>query len=134
MTTGTVSRGQRIVVALMVTLLAALAWSLCKGILELGVGLLAVAVLGGWSIGAVVRPIRRAPLIAIAFSVLAWLGGLVGTWLIAMALLQASSRTFIERLGATPFVDWLSPQFGLLEIISLLLFMGSAAYGARPGR
>jgi hypothetical protein len=31
-------------------------------------------------------------------------------------------------------VDWLSPQFGLLEIISLLLFMGSAAYGARPGR
>lgn len=134
MTAVSVHRGRRLIEALLVALLTALAWSLCKGILELGIGLLVVAVVGGWSIGTVLRPIRRAPLIAILFSVLAWLGGLVGTWLIAMALLQASSRTFLERLEATPFVDWLSPQFSLIEIIGLLLLIGAAAYGARPGR
>lgn len=129
-----VRQGRRLLQALLVTLLAALAWTMLKGVLELGVGLLAVAVIGGWGIGAVLRPIRRGRVIAVGFAALAWLCGLLGTWLIAMALLPGSSRTFTERLEATPFVDWLAPQFGLLEIISFGLFMAAAAYGARPSR
>lgn len=115
-------------------LLAALAWGLLKGILELGVGLLAVAILAGWVIGALLRPIRHGLSLALALAALAWLGGLLCTWLISMALLPGSSRTFLERLEATPFIDWLSPQFGLVEIVGLLLFTGAAAYGARPIR
>ena len=118
--------------ALLVALLAALAWALLKGILELGLGLLVVAALGGWSIGAVLRQVRPAPLLAAAIAALAWLGGLLLTWLVAMAILPGSSRTFLERVEGTPFIDWLSPQFGLLEIAGLLLFVVAAAYAARP--
>jgi hypothetical protein len=50
----------------------------------------------------------------------------------AMALLQASTRTFLERLSSTPFVDWLSPQFGWLETAGLVLYIVAALYGARP--
>lgn len=120
-----------LVEALAVALVAALAWGVLKGILELGVGLLAVAVAGGWAIGAVMRMGRGSPLLAIGIAMLAWLGGLLCTWLIAMAILPGSARSFFERIAATPFLDWLSPQFGLVEIAGLVVYMAAAAYGAR---
>jgi hypothetical protein len=120
--------------ALLVALLAALVWGLLKGVLEIGIGLLPLALLGGWLIGTVLRPVPRAPWLAVALAALAWVAGLLFTWLVAMALLPASSRTFLERLQGTPFTDWLSPQFGLVEVATLLLYMAAAAYGARPGR
>ena len=113
-------------------LLAAAAWALLKGILELSLGLLALAAFGGWAIGAVLWQVRAAPLLAMAIAALAWLGGLVGTWLVAMAILPASVRTFPERLESTPFLDWLAPQFGVVEIAGLVVFLIAAAYGARP--
>jgi hypothetical protein len=128
------STGAAVVEALLIAVLVALAWGLLKGILEIGIGLLPLAVLGGWLIGAVLRPTPRAPWLAVAVAALAWLAGLLFTWLIAMALLPASSRTFLERLQGTPFTDWLSPQFGLVEVAALLLYMAAAAYGARPSR
>ena len=45
--------------ALAVAALAALAWALMKGILEFGAGLLGVAVVVGWGIGALLG--RRTP-------------------------------------------------------------------------
>jgi hypothetical protein len=114
--------------------LAALAWALLKGILELGPGLLGVALVGGWSIGALLRPVRAAPWLAGAIAALAWLAGLLLTWMVALAILPASSRTFVERLESTPFLDWISPQFGLLEMAGLLLYVLAALYGARPRR
>jgi hypothetical protein len=54
------------------------------------------------------------------------------TWVTAMALLQESTRTFVERLQSTPFLDWLGPQFGWLEIAGLVLYVGAALFGARP--
>ncbi len=118
----------------MVATLAALAWALLKGILEFGPGLLGVAVVGGWAIGALLWQVRATPLLAGAIAALAWLLGLVLTWLIAMAILPGSSRTFIERVEGTPFLDWLSPQFGLLEMAGLVLYVLAALYGARPRR
>jgi hypothetical protein len=117
--------------ALFIGLLAAVAWALLKGILELGFGLLAVAVLGGWGIGFLLRQVRASPLLAVALGTLTWVSALVLSWLLAMAILPGSSRTFIERVEGTPFLDWLSPQFGLIEILSLAMFSGAAAYGAR---
>ena len=128
------SRAAAIVEALLVAALAALAWALLKGILEFGPGLLGVAVVGGWAIGALLWQVRATPLLAGAIAALAWLLGLVLTWLIAMAILPGSSRTFIERVEGTPFLDWLSPQFGLLEMAGLVLYVLAALYGARPRR
>jgi hypothetical protein len=128
------SFGVALVEALGVALLAALSWALLLGILELSVGLLGVALLGGWSIGAVLRQVRRSPMLAGSIGALAWAVGLIFTWLVAMAILPGSSRTLAERIEATPFLEWLAPQFGLLEIAGLVLFVAGAAYAARPGR
>jgi hypothetical protein len=128
------SLGVALVETLGVALLAALLWALLLGILELSVGLLAVALLGGWSIGAVLRQGRRSPLLAGSIGALAWALSLVLTWLLAMAILPGSSRTLAERIEATPFLEWLTPQFGLLEIAGLVLFVAGAAYAAWPRR
>ena len=128
------SRATAIVETLLVAALAALAWALLKGILDFGPGLLGVAVVGGWAIGALLWQVRATPLLAGAIAALAWLLGLVLTWLIAMAILPGSSRTFLERVEGTPFLDWLSPQFGLLEMAGLVLYVLAALYGARPRR
>ena len=114
-----------------VGLLGAVAWALVKGILEFP-GVLAVAVVAGWAIGAVLWQVRATPLLAALIAAVAWLAGLVLTWLVAMAILPGSSRSFLDRVEATPFLEWQGPQFGPIEILGLLLYVGSALYGARP--
>jgi hypothetical protein len=122
----------------------AAAMALLYGVLSITIGLIAVAVVGGWSIGAGVRhgawggqshrPSGAPAALAILLAAVAWLGGLVAAWLVSLALIPASSRTFLERVAATPFLDWLSPQFGGLEVIDLLILLGVAAYASRsPG-
>lgn len=115
----------------LVGLVAAVAWAFLKGVLEFP-GALGVAVVGGWLIGEVLWSVRANPLLAAAIAVLAWVLGLVLTWLTALALLPESSRSFLERVQGTPFLDWLSPQFGWLEIAGLVLYAGGALFGARP--
>ena len=117
--------------AVLIGLLGAIAWALIKGILEFP-GVLAVAVVTGWAIGAVLWQVRATPLLAAMVAAGAWLVGLVLTWLVAMAILPGSSRTFLERIEATPFLEWQGPQFGPIEILGLLLYVAAALYGARP--
>jgi hypothetical protein len=128
-------RPRRLSVALLeasaVALLAAIAWALIKGILEFA-GVLIVAALGGWAIGALLWQVRASPLIAAVIAGLAWVTGLVFAWLLAMATLPGSSRTFLERVEGTPFLEWLGPQFGVVEIAGLVLYVAAALYGARP--
>jgi len=109
---------------------AASAWAIMRGLLELGPGSLVVAALGGWAIGAAVRLAHGPPLLAALLASAAWLAGLLLTWLLAMAILPGSTRTFAERVAGTPFLDWLSPQLGVLEAAALLLYMGVAAWTA----
>lgn len=120
-----------LVEALVVALLASIAWALIKGILEFP-GVLAVAVVAGWAIGAVLRQVRAQPLLAVAVAGAAWLLGLLLTWLVALAILPGSSRTFLERVEATPFLEWQAPQFGAVELLGLVLYLLAALYGARP--
>jgi hypothetical protein len=115
-----------------VVLLAAAAWALLRGVLELGPTSLAIAALGGWGIGVVLRQARAPVLLAVLLGLVAWLLGLLFSWLLAMALLPSSSRTFVERLEGTPFLDWLTPQVGPLEVVGLLVYGAAAAYAARP--
>jgi len=125
------STAMALVEALVAGLLAALVWALLKGLLEFP-GVLAVAVIGGWAIGLLLWQVRAAPALAAAIAALAWLVGLLLTWLVAMVMLPDSSRTFLERVEGTLFLDWLAPQFGFLEILGLALYVLAALYGARP--
>lgn len=121
--------------AIGVALMSAAAWAVLRGILELGATSLVVAGLGGWGIGVALRQAKWPALLAAAMGAGAWLLGLILTWLLAMALLPGSSRTFLERVEGTPFIDWLWPQLGLLELAGLVLYAGVAAYAARtPAR
>jgi hypothetical protein len=117
-----------------VSLLAAAGWAILRGIFELGPGSLVVAFLGGWGIGLWLRRADGSVLLAGAMGLAAWLLGLVFTWLLAMAILPGSTRSYLERIEGTPFVDWLVPQFGLLEVSGLVLWVGVAAYTTRPPR
>jgi len=123
------------------TLVVALLGALLRGILDLSGGIIAVAVGGGWAIGAAVRlgawggQLHRASsaptLTGAILGALCWLASLVGAWVVAMAILPGSSRGFLDRLVATPFLDWMGPQLGLADMLSLLLFAGFAWFGTR---
>ena len=115
----------------LVALVSAAAWAFLKGVLEFP-GALVVAIIGGWLIGEVLWSVRAHPAVAAAVALLAWAVGLVFTWLTAMALLPGSSRTFVERVENTPFLDWLAPQFGVIESVGLVLYVVAALFGARP--
>lgn len=111
---------------------AALAWAVLRGVLELGPTALAVAAVGGWGIGAALREAHAPAVLAALVALGAWLLGLVLSWLLAMALLPGSSRTLLERITRTPFLDWIAPQLGILEVAGLLIFVIVAAWTARP--
>jgi hypothetical protein len=114
--------------ALGIGALAALAWSILRGILELSVGLLVVSTLGGWGIGAALRASLPSRVLAIGLGVGAWLLSLVLTWVVTRVTLL-SDRPLGERLAQTPFIDFTIQQLGLLELVSLGLFVSAALYG-----
>jgi hypothetical protein len=123
--------------------LVAIGYALLRSVLDLTVGSLALSVGGGWLIGYGVRwgawsgrPHRESRWpgwSALALAVGAWLAGLVGSWLLALWLLPASTRTFGERLTDQPFLDWLGPQLGILAPVQLVLLVGAAWVTARSG-
>jgi hypothetical protein len=126
------SLGSALLQATVAALLSAAAWAVLRGILELGVTGLAALALGGWIMGSVLRGARSPRLLAAAWAASAWLLGLILSWLLAMALLPGSTKSFAERLAGTPFVDWLAPKFGALELAGLVVCIGAAAYAAGP--
>ena len=109
----------------------ALAAALLRSILDVTTGLLALAVAGGWLVGAAVRQGAwggeahrgsAAPeLMGAVLGALTWIVGLVLAWVVALAILPGSERSLAERLAATPFLDWLGPQVGLADLLALLL-------------
>ena len=117
-----------ILVATVVGLLAAVAWSLLRGILELSVGLLVVSALGGWGIGVALRRSLPSRVLAIALGTGAWILSLVLTWVVTRVTLL-SDRPLAERLAQTPFLDFTAQQFGVLDVLSLALFAGAAVIG-----
>lgn len=126
------SLGIAILVAGAAGIASALAWSVLRAVLELGPGSLVVAALGGWGIGTSLRQAGGSPILATVIGGLSWLAGLLFTWLVSMAILPGSTRTFLERITATPFLEWLAPQLGLLEAAGLVVIVGFAAWSARP--
>lgn len=129
---------------LAVGLIVAVAVAFVRSILDVTAGLLALAVVGGWAIGAAIRrgawsgtPHRAsaAPgLLGMLLGAVSWIAGLVLAWVVAMAVLAGSERTLFERLTGTPFLDWLAPQLGIADLVGLVLAAGLGWWGARsPG-
>jgi hypothetical protein len=119
-----------VLVAIGVGLVAAVGWSILRGILELSVGLLVVSAMGGWGVGAALRRGMPSTPLALALGIGAWVVSLLLTWIVTRVTLL-SDRDLAGRLAQTPFLDFTAQQFGLLELVSLLLFTGGAAYGVR---
>jgi hypothetical protein len=112
-----------------------------NAVVNIPIGVLVVAALGGWLIGRAARhgawsgrahvP-RRGPIVlAVILALGAWLASEVGAYALSLALLSDSVRTFPERIAGLPFLDWLGPQFGPLEILSLFLLAGLAWFSSR---
>jgi hypothetical protein len=130
------SRGRAVLVALAAGLAAATVWALLRSILDISIGSIVVAALGGWAIGASLRrstTTAAAPL-ATVLAAVGWLTSLLLAWLVAMAILPESTRTFAERLAATPFLDWLLPQLGIVEVGALVAWVAAALVSVRRPR
>lgn len=107
----------------------------------LEVGMFAVSALGGFLIGWSVRrgawqlarhrPSSQPELAGAILALIAWLLGLVAAWVVAQAILPASERSLPERLAATPWLDWLLPQLGAADVLSLVLLVALGLAGAR---
>ena len=118
-----------------------LVWLVAAGVLELSGGLIVVAGVLAWVIGAAVRtgawsgaahaPDGRPGIIAIALGLLTWLAGTFLVYLYALATLPASSVSFAERLTAQPFLDWLAPQVIPLAPVELAAFVLVGWFAAR---
>ncbi len=121
----------------------ALVYGILWGGIELQFGLIAVAVMGGWLIGAAVRhgawraawrspqhsPSRRLKAFAAVVSVVAWFGGAYVAYVVSRALLPESDLSFAERLSDLPFAEYLTQQYeagGLVHAIALaaMVIMG----------
>jgi hypothetical protein len=124
-----------------VGLIVAIAAALLRSVLDLTAGLVAVAVAGGWLVGAAVRRGAWAGLphrgsgapewMGLALGVITWVAALVLAWVVAMAILPGSERTLVERLTGTPFLDWLAPQLGFADMLGLVLAGSFGWIGAR---
>ena len=118
--------------AVLIALAAAGAWVALHSILGLGVFALAAMTVAAWAIGVLLRQAGAPGWWAPTLAGLAWLAGLVACCRLAMATLPASSRTLAERIVTTPFLDWLAPQAGPVEVLGLVLSVGVAAWVAWP--
>jgi len=117
----------------------ALAYGLFWGAGLLQFGLIAVAIMFGWLIGAAVRhgawrglahhPTRRLQLLGAGFGVVAWFGGAFVAYLASRALLPESDLSFAQRLADVSFSDYMTQQYeagGMVQAIGLaaLAIMG----------
>ncbi len=122
-------------------LVGALAWVVAGGVVDLSGGLVVLAAVAGWGIGVAVRlgawasrphePDGRTGALAIALGILTWLLGTFLVYLYSQATLPESALTFVERLAATAFLDWLTPQLVPLAPIELLALVLVGWYAAR---
>lgn len=126
------------------TIGAALAYGLFWGAGVLQFGLIAVAIMFGWLIGAAVRhgawrglahhPTRRLQLLGAAFGVVAWFGGAFVAYLASRALLPQSDLSFFQRLEDVSFSMFMSQQYEAGGIVHAIGLAALAIMGWRTAR
>jgi len=119
----------------------AIVLAVLRAIFDIGPGLLVVAAVGGWLLGVAVvwgafgaalhSPQAGVQRTAAVLGAVAWLGGSAIDYLLSLALLPASSRTFAERLSDQPFPSWLAPQLSLFDAVEVAILVVVAWRSAR---
>jgi hypothetical protein len=107
-------------------------------------GLVAVAIMLGWLIGAAVRyaawrglphhSTRRLQLFGAALGVAAWFGGAVVAYLVSRALLPDSDLSFAERLEDLPFWAFMDQQYEAGGLVHAIALAALAIMGWRTAR
>ncbi len=125
----------------MVALGTALAMGLLAAIFQVELGLLAIAAVGGWAIGVAVAwgswgfgvhpRMTGPPFLAAVLGGLAWLGGSMIDYLVSLAILPGSTRTFPERVAQQSFGDYLGQQLSLVDGLAVALLVLFAWRSAR---
>lgn len=126
---------------LLASLGTAAAWGILSSILEVELGLIVVAIIGGWVIGGAVgwgvwsgldhAHSGAAHAMAGFLGGLSWLGGSYLAYLLALLLRPGSDLTFPQRIVAQPFFDWLAPQVSALDFLSVAVLVVLAWRSAR---
>lgn len=133
--------GRATLAGLLVAAVVALALGSLSAVFDIGPGLLVVAAVGGWLLGeAVARgawgasvhlPQPAVPRLAAMLAALTWLAGSVVDYMLSLALLPESSRTFAQRLSDQPFPAWLAPQLSPLDVAEVVVLVVVAWRSAR---
>jgi hypothetical protein len=106
-------------------LVVAIVYGFLWGAGVLQFGLVAIAVMGGWLIGAAIRhgawrgswrlathvPSRRLKLLGVVIGSAAWFGGAFVAYVVSRALLPESDLSFVERLADVSFAEYLNQQY-----------------------
>jgi hypothetical protein len=119
----------------------ALLWVVPATILDISAGLVLLAAVLGWLVGAAVRlgawhgvaPERSAALglAAATLAGAAWLLGTLLDYVVSLALLPASAVDLGQRMVNEPFIAWLEPQLVPLKLVEVVL---AALAGWRSAR
>lgn len=112
--------------------LAAIGVSIVYGLLwamELHLGLIAVAVMGGWVVGGAVShgawrgglhmPSRRLQLLAAVLGTASWLGGALVSYFVNQLVLPAAQTPLLERLSFGGFAEYLTGVYDIVHGIAL---------------
>jgi len=119
----------------------AVVYGLLWGVVQLYLGLIAVAVMGGWLIGAGVRrgawregqhlPDVRLRILSGTLGLAAWLGGAFVAWLSSRAVLPDSSLSLVERLAELGFTDYFVQVYDIVHGVAAVVMVFIAWRTAR---
>lgn len=109
-----------------------LVWAVLSVVLDFHLGLLVVAAVGGWIVGAaVVRVARGAWPVAVGSAGLAWLVGAVLSYVLSQVLLPEAVTPLAERLSIGGLVDYTVATFDLVQTASIAILVVVAWRSAR---
>jgi hypothetical protein len=121
--------------------LVALAWGALSGFLGLDLGLLVLAVFGGWLIGSAVlhgarvgrpaRPETRFRVLAVLLAALTWPAAQAVAWVMTRVTLPASSLDLARRLAATSYGDYVANTFSPISLLAIGILVLAAWLTAR---
>jgi hypothetical protein len=141
--TGTRSTARAVLFGVLVAAAVALAYGLLSEPLELTLGLLAIALFGGWFIGHAIeygawsgRPhetYKPFQWLALALSIGAWVAALFFAFTMSQVFIPASSLPLVQRLTIDGFTTYLSGlEFvPVVHVVSLAVLAFMAWRGAR---
>ena len=124
------ARAQAAAVGLLAAAVVALVYGLAAEAVGLTFGLIVVGLVGGYVIGAAVKPAMR---LAIALAVGSWIVGLVIAYVVSQVLLPQASTSLSDRLSVSGFVDYLS-GLDVMKIVHPLALLGIVAAAWRAAR